>query len=146
MLGRYLQRLPRWFFTCVSAIIAFACALGGRDSLFDIFENFLALMGYWTTIFLSIVTEEHFVFRRHRRFDWTAWDDWRRLPIGVAALSAFLIGWAGAIVSMDQIYFVGPLAKKVGEDGSDLGIWVGSGLTLVVYPPLRALELKTVGR
>lgn len=66
--------------------------------------------------------------------------------MGVSALAAFLIGWAGAIVSMDQIYFVGPIAKKVGEDGSDLGVWVGSGFTLVVYPPLRALELRFVGR
>lgn len=146
VLGRYLQRIPRWFFTCVSAVIAFACAIGGRNSLFDIFENFLALMGYWVIIFLSIVVEEHFTFRRHQFFDWTAWDDRQRLPVGVAALSAFLIGWAGAIVSMDQIYFMGPLAKMVGEDGADLGIWVSSGFTLVVYPPLRALELKNVGR
>ena len=114
--------------------------------MFDIFENFLALMGYWVTIFLAIVIEEHFIFRRNRPFDWSAWDDWRRLPLGVAALSAFLIGWAGAIVSMDQIYFAGPIAKMMGEEGSDLGIWVGSGFTLVVYPPLRALELRYIGR
>ena len=31
--------------------------------LFEIFENFLALMGYWVTIFLVIVLEEHMIFR-----------------------------------------------------------------------------------
>ena len=103
-------------------------------------------MGYWVTIFLSIVVEEHFIFRPKIGFEWTAWDDWRRLPLGMAALAAFLIGWVGAIISMDQVYFTGPIAKMVGEDGGDLGIWVGSGFALLVYPPLRLLELQRVGR
>ena len=146
VIGGPLPRVPRWFLVCVAVIISLVCALGGRDSLFEIFENFLALMGYWVTIFLSIVIEEHLLFRRNRGFDWTAWNDRRRLPLGLAALAAFLVGWAGAIISMDQIYFLGPIAKMIGEDGSDLGIWVGSGFTLMVYPPLRALEYRFVGR
>ena len=47
VMARRLARLPRWFLTCVCVLIYTACALGGRNSLFVIFENFVALMGYW---------------------------------------------------------------------------------------------------
>lgn len=146
ILGRYGEKLPRWFWCCVSVIIYTACALGGRNYLFDIFENFLALMGYWVTIFLTITLEEHLIFRRNRKFDWDAWADPSRLPLGLAALAAFLIGWAGAIVCMDQVYYRGPIASLVGADGSDLGIWVGCSWAMLVYPVLRWIELENFNR
>ncbi|KAE9365739.1 hypothetical protein N431DRAFT_385621 [Stipitochalara longipes BDJ] len=146
ILGGYLARLPRWFLSCVSVVIYTACALGGRNHLFDIFENFLALMGYWVTIYLTISLEEHLIFRPNRGFDWEAWSDRNKLPIGLAGLAAFLIGWAGSIISMYQIWYVGPIAKKVGEYGTDLGIWVGVSFAMVVYPPLRYIELKKFHR
>ncbi|KAH8810752.1 vitamin B6 transporter [Xylogone sp. PMI_703] len=146
IMGRYLARLPRWFVSCIAVLIYTACALGGRNHLFDIFENFLALMGYWVTIWLTITLEEHLIFRRTRPFDWDAWADRSRLPLGLAALAAFLVGWAGSIISMYQIWYVGPIAKMVGEYGADLGIWVGVSWAMIVYPPLRYLELKKIGR
>ncbi len=146
VLGRYGIKIPRWACTTVIAAIYTACALGGRNNLFEIFQNFLALMGYWLTIFVCIVLEEHLLFRRSRSFEWDAWSDRRRLPVGLAALAAFLIGWAGAIVSMNQVWYVGPLAKMVGEHGADLGIWVGCAWTLITFPPLRWAELRSLKR
>jgi purine-cytosine permease-like protein len=146
MLGRYPKMMPRWFWTCIVVLIYFVCALAGRENLFTIFQNFLALMGYWVTTFISVVVEEHLIFRRKSGFDWTAWEDQKRLPIGFAALTAFLIGWAGAIISMYQVYFTGPLAVAVGPTPADVGIWIGCAFTLLTYPPLRYLELKFIGR
>lgn len=146
VLGRYGAQAPRWFLTCIGVIIYTACALGGRNHLFNIFENFLALMGYWVTIFLVIMLEEHFIFRRTRGFDWEAWRDRSKLPLGIAAFAAFVIGWIGAILCMYQIYYVGPIAKLASPDGADLGIWVGSSWAMIVFPPLRWLELRKFGR
>jgi purine-cytosine permease-like protein len=146
MLGRYPAKLPRWLWTCVGVIIYLVCALAGQNQLQAIFENWLALMGYWVCIYLVIALEEHFIFRRSRGFEWEAWADRSRLPLGFAALAAFLIGWVGSIVSMNQVYFAGPIAKMVGDSGCDLGIWVGSAWTLLVYPGLRWLELKKFNR
>jgi hypothetical protein len=42
------------------------------------------------------------------------------LPTGIAALSAFIVGWVGAILCMDQTYFVGPMARLVGDYGADV--------------------------
>ena len=112
VLGRYGKVIPRYVWVCVIVAIYFICAIAGRNSLFDIFENFLALMGYWVMIFVSIVLEEHLIFRRGVRQEW----------------------------------YAGPLAETVGDTGSDLGIWVGCGFTLIVFPPLRFLELNKFGR
>ena len=142
MLGRYPKRVPRWVWTCVVVIIYFVCALAGRNSLFNIFQNFLALMGYWTTIFVCIVFEEAMLFKPKLGYDWAAWEDQKKLPIGIAALAAFLIGWVGSIISMDQVWFVGPISRLVGDTGAYLGIWVGCGFALLVYPPMRFLEVK----
>ena len=151
VLGRYGKALPRYFWVCIIVIVYFVCAIAGRDHLFAIFQNFLALMGYWIMIFVCIVLEEHVLFKSGLGlglgFDWVAWESPKALPVGLAALLAFLIGWAGAIVGMDQVWFVGPVAAKVGQGtGADIGIWLGAVFTLVVFPPLRYLELKMFGR
>ena len=92
--------------------------------------------------------EEHLLFHvlRGVPFDWTVWEDKKRLPIGAAALLSWLIGWAGAIVGMDQAWYKGPIALKVGGYGGDIGAWVSIAFACVVYPPLRYLELKKFGR
>ncbi|GJN82045.1 hypothetical protein PLIIFM63780_005582 [Purpureocillium lilacinum] len=146
VLGRYGQRTPRWIISCVSVLAYTACAVAGRNSLFSIFENFLALMGYWVAIYTVIALEEHAIFRRTRGFDWSAWSDRSRLPHGVAALAAFLVGWVGAVLGMCQVYHKGPIAKQVSSQGADLGIWLGASWAMVVFPPLRWLELKRFGR
>ena len=146
VLGRAWKAVPRYIWATVAAVIYFVCAVAGRNHLFLIFQNFLALMGYWLAIFITIVLEEHTMFRRQVGFDWGAWEDKEKLPVGIAALSAFLIGWVGPIVGMHQVWWTGPLARKVGDSGADLGIWLGGAIAAVTFPPLRYLELKRIGR
>lgn len=146
VLGRYGKMVPRYLWVCVIVLVYFICAIAGREHLYTIFQNFLALMGYWVMIFVSIVLEEHVIFRRGIGFDWTAWEDKARLPLGIAALTAFLTGWAGAIIGMAQTWYIGPVAEKVGGIGADIGTWLGIAFTLVLFPPLRYLELKKFGR
>jgi purine-cytosine permease-like protein len=144
VLGRYGKAVPRWVWTCVIIVVQLVLALAGRDNLLVIFGNFLALMGYWVEIMIVIVVEEHVLFRWNRGFDWARWEDQKYLPVGIAALLAFLLGWAGAILGMYQVWYVGPLAEKAGF--SDIGLWVGCAFAIVSYPPMRWLELKLIGR
>lgn len=149
VLGRFGKAVPRYIWVCFIVVIYLVCAVAGRNNLFNIFENFLALMGYWLMIFVVIVLEEHLIFKEKMGlgFDWTQWENPKYLPIGIAALTSFLIGWAGAIIGMDQVWFTGPVAMRVGAGtGADIGIWLGAGFALVTYPPLRYLELKKFGR
>jgi purine-cytosine permease-like protein len=93
-----------------------------------------------------IVIEEDVLFNTGKGYNWAAWEDKRKLPIGLAALAAFLVGYAGSVISMDQTWFLGPIAKLVVDYGAGLGIWVGTGWAMVIFPPLRWLELKKIRR
>ncbi|KAK7184963.1 Purine-cytosine permease fcyB 3 [Paraphaeosphaeria sporulosa] len=148
MMGRAWKVVPRWIWTVALVVVQLACALAGRNKVFVVFQNLLALMGYWLTIMICIVAEEHVLFQKARALaiDWAAWEEQRKLPVGVAALVAFLLGWMGAILGMYQVWYVGPLAKLVADTGADVGVWVGCGFALVAFPPLRLLELRLVGR
>lgn len=105
-------------------------------------------MSYWVCPWLTIGVEEHFLFHivRGVPFDWTAWEDKKKLPVGVAALTAWLIGWAGAIIGMSQVWYQGPVAVIIGGYGGDIGAWLSIAFTGIAYPPLRYVELKLVGR
>jgi purine-cytosine permease-like protein len=100
MLGNVWSRIPRPVFTIASTVIYTACAIGGRDFLYDIFKSFLPLIGYWVIIWFTIAAEEDLLFRHSKSYDWSAWNSPEKLPVGVAAGVAFLVGWAGAIVGM----------------------------------------------
>ena len=120
ILGRSFQRVPRVVWNTAGIIIFTVCALAGRDHLGEIFTNFLALMGYWVAIWIAITIEEQVIFRRRKGYDWSVWNEQEKLPLGIAALVAFLIGWAGAILCMAQVWYIGPIAKRVGENGADV--------------------------
>lgn len=122
VLGHFFERIPRVVWNTAGAIIYTVCAIAGREHLAEIFTNFLALMGYWVCIWIAIVLEEHLIFRKWRKMDWNweAWNDRNKLPLGIAALAAFLVGWVGAILCMAQVWYIGPLAALVGQYGGDV--------------------------
>jgi NCS1 nucleoside transporter family len=148
MLGRHLAKVPRVIWNTIGVAIYTVCALAGRNSLAVIFTNFLALMGYWVAIWVAILLEEFLIFRKAKtiNYDWYVWDDRQKLPVGMAALFAFLVGWAGAILCMAQVWYIGPIASLVGEYGADMGNYVGFVWAALVFPPLRWLELRRMKR
>ncbi|KAI1105606.1 FAD/NAD(P)-binding domain-containing protein [Jackrogersella minutella] len=145
MFGHYFARIPRPIWCTVSCIISTVCAIAGREHLFSIFLNFLSLIGYWTIIWITMTLEEEFIFRRKTGYNWTGWNDKTILPTGYAGFATFIIGWVGAIICMSQTYYTGPIAAMAG-DGTDLGLPVSMAWAAIVYPPLRHLELKFLGR
>lgn len=144
VLGRHAKAVPRYIWSTALVLVEFVLAVAGREHLFAIFQNFCALMGYWATIMVLIVLLEHVVFRGRQGFDWSRWEDRDYQPLGLAASTSFVIGWAGAVLGMAQVWFVGPLA--VMAEGGDVGLWIACGLTVVSFLPLRALELRFFGR
>ncbi|MCJ1398628.1 hypothetical protein MMC11_001828 [Xylographa trunciseda] len=127
LLARQAARVPRWAWNTVGVVIYTVCALAGRDSLAEIFTNFLALMGYWVAVWIAITIEEEVLFRGWwggRGWNWADWDCKEKLPVGLAALTAFLVGWAGAVLCMDQVWYVGPIARLVGDYGADVSFLI----------------------
>ncbi|KAL5114717.1 Vitamin B6 transporter [Pleosporales sp. CAS-2024a] len=143
-LGAPWAKVPRPIWSTFSCIVFTIIAIAGRNNLFSIFINWLSLIGYWTIIWIVMTIQDEYVFRKGN-YDWEIWNRRELLPHGFAALFTFAVGWVMAILGMYQTYFTGPIAALVGN-GADLGLPLAMGVTVIVYPPARWLELKFVGR
>ena len=146
--SRPFARVPRfiWVIVCFAAILGLA--IGGREQLSVYLQNFLSLLGYWGTQYFIILFSEHVIFRRmdFNNYDLDAWNDPKRLPLGIAAGVAFAVGIVAWIMGMVETWYVGPLGKLIGSSGGDIAnefTFVVSGL---IYIPARFLERKMVGR
>lgn len=145
--ARPLQYIPRILWTVATLVVVSVLAIAGRSALQQVLQSFLGIMGYWSCIFIGVVMTEHFVFRRsYSGYDWSAWNDPKRLPVGLGALFAFACGIAGAVVGMSETWYVGPIAAKFGGGGGDLGWLLSFVFTCIGYLPARALERRYIGR
>jgi purine-cytosine permease-like protein len=93
---------------------------------------------------------ENWIFRRNGRhpYQLDLWWSQKGLPYGIAASVSWACSVVLAIMSMSQVWWVGPIAIAAGGEpyGIDLGWEVSLGLSLLMYPPLRYLELKKFGK
>ena len=80
---------------------------------------------------------------RFAAYDLRYWDDYRRLPTGLAALGACALSCALIVPSIDQVWFVGPIAKA---GTGDIGFEVAFVITAVLYVPFRWAEVWWRGR
>jgi purine-cytosine permease-like protein len=147
-LARPFARIPRflWTFFCFACILALA--VGGREQLNAYLQNFLSLLGYWCTSYGIILFEEHFIFRRGKfeNYDLEGWNDPASLPLGIGASVAFGLGVVAWCMGMDETWFIGPLAKLIGDYGGDVANEFTFVVTALSYLPARFLELKYFGR
>ncbi|KAF2157716.1 NCS1 family nucleobase:cation symporter-1 [Myriangium duriaei CBS 260.36] len=144
---RLAARVPRFFWSLLVAGITIALALAGRNKLLTVIQNLLALLGYWETSFFAIIITEHILFRKNSisNYNLEAWNDPSRLPIGIAGLFAFLVGFSGWMIGMVTTWYIGPVAQAVGG-GGDVGNELCLVFTFVAFVPMRYMELKWVGR
>ena len=105
-LGRPFAKIPRVFWSTFSCIIFTIIAIAGRDKLFDIFINWLSLIGYWTIVWITMTIQDEYLFRKGN-FNWEIWNRKDLLPIGYAAFFTFVVGWVGAILGMYQTWYTG---------------------------------------
>ena len=147
-LARPLALVPRFIWTFVSFALILALAVGGRAQLNTYLQNFLSLLGYWCTSYAIILFEEHFLFRKGNfaNYDLEGWNDPARLPLGIGAAVAFLLGVVAWCVGMNETWFVAPLAKLIGSAGGDVAIELTFVVTALAYPAARLLERRYFGR
>lgn len=145
--GRFFTRIPRYILSFVGAMIYFILSMAGRNKLSQILSNFLPMLTYWCIIYFCILLEENVLFRRHKLpglndgYDWSQWNNKSTLSrIGVSPALAFFCGIGGAVIGMCQSYYVGPLAKLVGDYGGDIGMWLAFGFTGLSYPVFRYVD------
>ncbi|KAI0158117.1 permease for cytosine/purines, uracil, thiamine, allantoin-domain-containing protein [Xylariaceae sp. FL1272] len=145
---RPFAKVPRFMWTLLCFVIILALALGGRAQLNVYLQNFLSLLGYWSTQYFIILFAEHVIFRKANfdNYDLEAWNDPERLPHGIAALVAFLFGVGGWLIGMVETWFTGPVGGSIGAYGGDVANEITLVVTFVVFVPARYLERKYFGR
>jgi purine-cytosine permease-like protein len=123
-------------------------AIAGATSFVTSLESFMNVLGAWLSIYATVFVLEHVAFRRNSfaEYDLDAYNDRKRMPVGLAALGAGCCGAVGAITGLAQVWWIGPIAAKLGDFGGDVSWLLCIAFTAIAYIPLRWAELRFVGR
>jgi NCS1 nucleoside transporter family len=145
-------KVQRWILTVVGAVAYIIVALVLQQHFSLNLENFLLLIAYWLGAYVSIVIIEHFL--RHGQYAVADYETASRLPVGIAAIVAMVIGLVAAAMGVSQQLFTGPLSKALGDtfmaknllSTPDIGFPLAVIVTAVVYFFLRRWELARFKR
>jgi len=146
VLGPWAQAIPRPLLVVVGTGIYIALAIAGADHFESALDTLLIMLAYWLAIYCTIMIEEHLIFRKGSFKNWNFQDlaTPKKLPMGLAALVALILGWVGAILGMASVWYVGVLGKMIGDPkfGGDIGFELAATFAAISYPPLRYLEKR----
>jgi NCS1 nucleoside transporter family len=156
VLGKWFQRVPRYIWTLIGAVVYVVIALiiAFAGSFNETLTSFLLLVAYWLGPFAIILILEHFVFRRGR-YNVDDWNTRSRLPVGWAAIVSMAIGLVGAYLGFAQVFIfngnvtpiTGPIGGLINKPyGMDVGFEIGLILAGIAYFILRRIELNRTGR
>ncbi|CCF60697.1 hypothetical protein KAFR_0L00890 [Kazachstania africana CBS 2517] len=143
-----LANIPRVFWTLAGNAAALAIAIP-CVYYFNTFMNyFMDSIGYYLAIYISMSLAEHLIFRKNdfRNYNVEDWNNWDKLPIGIAGTAGLIVGAFGVALGMDQTYWVGEISRLIGDYGGDIGFELGAGWAFIIYVAIRPLELKYFGR
>ncbi|KAF4120870.1 Purine-cytosine permease or related protein [Geosmithia morbida] len=140
----WLLKIPRSVFSIVITALVMPISIKASSDFFANLENFIALIGYWSSAFVGVFIVEHFWFRKAdcSTYSHEAWDNSEMLPPGIAAIAASVVCFGLVIPTMEQVWWVGPIAETTG----DLGFEVAFLLAGLLYVPFRTLEKRIGGR
>ncbi|KAJ3811650.1 permease for cytosine/purines, uracil, thiamine, allantoin-domain-containing protein [Lentinula aff. lateritia] len=145
----YAQAIPRIVIVILGSVVYIVLAIVGASHFEEWLDTLLVILSYWLAIFSTILIEEHLIFRKGKWSNYVPDDfnNWKKLPLGVASFLALGCGVAGAVLGMAQVWYVGVIGRMIGdpEFGGDIGFELAFAFTAVTYPPLRYLEKRWWG-
>ncbi|CAH6720489.1 purine-cytosine permease Fcy2p [[Candida] jaroonii] len=141
-------KVPRVVWTIVGNFVTLAICIPGYYKFEEVVDNFMAMIGYYLAIYQALALSEHFIYNKgnFNAYDYVNHLDKKSHPIGIAGTVGFCCGVAGAVIGLCQVWFVGPLAAKIGDFGGDIGFELAFGFAFVAFNIVRPLEKKYIGR
>ncbi|KAF2760057.1 hypothetical protein EJ05DRAFT_492481 [Pseudovirgaria hyperparasitica] len=136
----WLARIPRFYFNIVTTILMIPLSVEAAKKFFVNVENFVGVIGFWSSSWTATVLCEHLLFRQSRpeNYPQASWNVASKLPLGLAALLSSALSFALIIPGMSQVWFEGPIGKKTGDIGFELAFVV----SFVLYAPFRYMERR----
>ena len=143
-----LAKVPRVIWTVLGNFITLAICIPAYYQFEEVMDNFMNLIGYYLAIYEAISLSEHLIHNRgdFSRYDYKNVDSKLAYPVGYAGVFGFLCGVAGVVVGMNQVWYSGPIGRKIGAPGGDIGFELGFAFSFIGYNLVRPLEKKYVGR
>lgn len=145
-----LSKVPRVFWTVAGNFVTLAICIPAYYHFESVMDNFMNLIGYYLAIYQAMALLEHFIWRRgdFSSYDYMNSKDRSKYPMGLAGTFGFCCGVAGAVLGMDQVWFTGPVAARVGLKGvgGDVGFELAFCFAFITFNATRPLEKKYIGR
>lgn len=140
----FLGPIPRFVWPLFATAIFLPLAIVGHSKFYETLTDFTSVLGYWASLYIGVVLADHVVIRRVDVATYNAkhWNQWEKLPPGLAAVGACCVSLAIVIPCISQVWFTGPVARRSG----DLGFETGLVASAVLYVPFRLVEKKVFGR
>ena len=140
----WLRRVPRVAILCCALGVFVGVAIAASRSFLPTLSTLVMLAGYMTGPTICVFLIEYVYFRKAdpKQLDHAIWDDASALPSGIPAIISSTVPWVLIVMSMDTAWYVGPIARRVG----DLAYELGTASAGVLYFILRKLEIRWRGR
>ena len=145
--GPWALRVPRIAFVTMGFTAAIIVGCLASLSFESSLQTFLSIIGYWTVIHITVVAEEHIIFRgcRWSGYDFDNWNQPTLLPFGWGAIGAFLFGFLGAALGMNVTWYSAPIAKLIGG-GANIGHELSFAFSAIAFPIFRWMEKRWTGK
>lgn len=142
-----LAKFPRLGWCVIGNFVSLALSIPAYYVFDSAMSNFLSIIGYNVSIYLGISLGEHFIYRRgFKGYDFTNFNDHKTLPVGIAGVVGFCFGVCSTVLCMNQTWYQGVIAKKIGEYGGDISFELNIIFAFIGYNLVRPFELKYFGR
>ncbi|KAL6818447.1 permease for cytosine/purines, uracil, thiamine, allantoin domain-containing protein [Trichoderma sp. SZMC 28013] len=115
-MARSLAKIPWFIWTIICLAVVLALAVAGRQKLNIYLQDFLSLLGYF------------------------------RLPIGLAASVAFLLGAVAWCMGVIENWLAGLIGGLTGEFGGDVANELTFVITFIAYTPASYFEITYFGK
>ncbi|KAL7409200.1 permease for cytosine/purines, uracil, thiamine, allantoin-domain-containing protein [Mrakia frigida] len=141
----WLLRVPRYFLAVLISFIYIpvALALSVQYTWQSALSNFLYIIGYWAALYLPPVIWENLLFRNpmsvglNGTYNLKDWDNWKKLPIGYAAMASWVVGIPCVVAGISQHWWVGWAARRIDGGLGDIAFLIGFAAASVTFIPAR---------
>ncbi|EMG45824.1 FCY2 Purine-cytosine permease FCY2 [Candida maltosa Xu316] len=140
-------RVPRIVWCVVGNLVSLAFSIPAYYKFEAAMSNFLSIIGYNVSIYIGIVIAEHFIYRKgFPGYDVSDFNNRKTIPVGIAGVVGFCFGVCSTVLSMNQTWYQGVIARKLGEYGGDISWELNILFAFIGYNLIRPFELKYFGR
>ncbi|KAF5624645.1 Purine-cytosine permease FCY2 [Fusarium tjaetaba] len=130
----WLRHVPRVLILVFASGVMIGVGIAASRSFLPSLSTLVSIAGYITAPSVSVFLVEWFVFRKANpaSVDPAIWDNPSALPSGIPAVISIMAPWGLIVPSMSTVWYVGPIAARVGDLAWELGALANTTCELIV--------------